>query len=332
MKREAAKKEAEAKKAAGGGGKGKGVAPPPEQENDGCIIDNLLKEIRAGTTLKSTGKRGSTIRRKPTTLSNSDLGKLNSMVTRATTSPLRKTSLTSKSPTPGPIELPADVSTSTAADNVPPPEGGPKVATPSPLPPVIESTPPTPPQQRPQTGDVTIPPSSPQTGWTTPPQEVTTPSTAPPQEVITPPAAPPQEVAAPSQEVATPPVAPLHVANTATDVSATLSSGPARDDKAVLRHNLATTSPDIETVSPATPDLPQTHNTASHPAGDHTSSMVNHTPSTDDTVSPEESIKEYTISENRHAGANGVGTQPTDSLTSGSIEMPSVPVCVHVCV
>ncbi len=84
VKREAAKKaadEAKRKRAEAKGEAGSKVGVVPEPEEDGCIIDNLLKEIRAGTTLKSTGRKG-TIRKKAS-LSSSDLGKLNSMMAKA---------------------------------------------------------------------------------------------------------------------------------------------------------------------------------------------------------------------------------------------------------
>lgn len=101
-KREAAKKEAdEAKRKRGGG---KGVAAAPVVEEEGFIIDNLLKEIRAGTNLKSSGRKA-TLRRKSRNLSNSDMGKLNAMVTRANS---RRS--TSRSP----VITPSKTETSTA--------------------------------------------------------------------------------------------------------------------------------------------------------------------------------------------------------------------------
>ena len=92
-KREAAKKIADEEKrkkriAKGGTGEvagGKVGQPPPIIEENGCIMDNLLKEIRSGTSLKSTGRKG-TIRRK-STLSTADLKKLKSMVSKEATPP-----------------------------------------------------------------------------------------------------------------------------------------------------------------------------------------------------------------------------------------------------
>lgn len=99
-KREAAKKEADAKKAAAGG---KVKAKTPEVEEEGCIIDNLLKEIRAGTSLKSTGRSG-TVRRKGSNLSSSERGKLNSVVSRGRTSN-RSRRRSSKSPSRSPMDI-----------------------------------------------------------------------------------------------------------------------------------------------------------------------------------------------------------------------------------
>ena len=71
-----------------------GVAPP--EEEDGCIIDNLLKEIRSGTTLKSTGRKG-TIRKK-TSLTTSDLSKLNSVMAKASAASPRTSRAPSRTP------------------------------------------------------------------------------------------------------------------------------------------------------------------------------------------------------------------------------------------
>ena len=79
LKREAAKKEADAAKKK----KGIKVGKAPEVEEEGCIIDNLLKEIRAGTSLKSSGRKATVSRKSSTRLSHSDLGKLNKIVSRA---------------------------------------------------------------------------------------------------------------------------------------------------------------------------------------------------------------------------------------------------------
>ena len=53
-KREEARKAAAEKRAAAKGNKAAAVSPPPEE---GCVIDNLLKEIRSGTTLRATARR-----------------------------------------------------------------------------------------------------------------------------------------------------------------------------------------------------------------------------------------------------------------------------------
>ena len=51
-KREEARKAAAEKRAAA-----KGQAAVPEEEQEGCVIDNLLKEIRSGTTLRPTNRK-----------------------------------------------------------------------------------------------------------------------------------------------------------------------------------------------------------------------------------------------------------------------------------
>ena len=87
-KREEAKKaaeEAKRKKLAA-----KGVTPaaePEEPKEETCVIDNLLKEIRAGTTLKRTGQTSIRHRRQTTQLKKTDLKKLNQIVEKAATSP-----------------------------------------------------------------------------------------------------------------------------------------------------------------------------------------------------------------------------------------------------
>ena len=69
-KREAAQKAAAEKRAAAKGNK---PDSPPSEPEDGCIIDNLLKEIKSGTTLRSTNRK--TVRRTPK-LSADELSKL----------------------------------------------------------------------------------------------------------------------------------------------------------------------------------------------------------------------------------------------------------------
>lgn len=87
-KREEAKKaaeEAKRKKLAA-----KGAAPtaePEEPKEETCIIDNLLKEIRAGTTLKPTGQNSVRQRRRASQLKKGDLQKLNEIVEKAATTP-----------------------------------------------------------------------------------------------------------------------------------------------------------------------------------------------------------------------------------------------------
>ena len=56
-RRVAAEKKA-AKAAAAAAAGGAEPHPLPEEEGEGCIIDNLLKEIRSGTTLRPTQRRG----------------------------------------------------------------------------------------------------------------------------------------------------------------------------------------------------------------------------------------------------------------------------------
>ena len=77
-KREEAKKAADAKRKA----KGKEPARASLVEDEGCIIDNLLQEIRTGTTLRKTARK--TIVRKPQ-LSEAELGKLKRIAACATT-------------------------------------------------------------------------------------------------------------------------------------------------------------------------------------------------------------------------------------------------------
>ena len=75
-------------------------AKSPEVADDGNIMDNLLKEIRSGTTLKSSGRKG-TVRRKGSNLSSSELGKLNNMVRSSS----RRSRRSSRSPSKSPREV-----------------------------------------------------------------------------------------------------------------------------------------------------------------------------------------------------------------------------------
>lgn len=68
----------------------KGVAPvaePEEPKEETCIIDNLLKEIREGTTLRRTGQTSVHRRRRGSQLNKEDLEKLNQIVEKAATTP-----------------------------------------------------------------------------------------------------------------------------------------------------------------------------------------------------------------------------------------------------
>ena len=74
------RKREEQRKAAKGTKAARGMAAPPPESNDGCIVDNLLKEIREGTSLRPT-KRPSI--RRSHKLSSSDLKKLHDVATRS---------------------------------------------------------------------------------------------------------------------------------------------------------------------------------------------------------------------------------------------------------
>lgn len=90
-KREEAKKAAEEAKRKKLAAKGVTPAAEPEQpKEETCIIDNLLKEIRAGTTLKSTGQGSVRQRRRTSQLNKGDLQKLNQIVEKAATTPRSK--------------------------------------------------------------------------------------------------------------------------------------------------------------------------------------------------------------------------------------------------
>ena len=90
-KREEAKKAAEEAKRKKLAAKGATPAAEPEEpKEETCIIDNLLKEIRAGTTLKPTGKGSVRQRRRASQLKKGDLQKLNQIVEKAATTPHSK--------------------------------------------------------------------------------------------------------------------------------------------------------------------------------------------------------------------------------------------------
>lgn len=92
-KREEAKRAAEEARRKKGE-KGKAVTEVPEEDIN--IVDNLLKEIRAGTTLRPTkhGKRQS----RPPTLNAEELQKLKKIAEQATTSPRSRKSSSTTSP------------------------------------------------------------------------------------------------------------------------------------------------------------------------------------------------------------------------------------------
>ena len=92
-KREEAKKAAEEAKRKKLAAKGEAPAPEPEEpQEETCVIDNLLKEIRAGTTLRQTGQNSVHKRRRRTSqLNKGDLEKLNQIVEKAASTPRKST-------------------------------------------------------------------------------------------------------------------------------------------------------------------------------------------------------------------------------------------------
>ena len=96
-KREEAKKAAEEAKRKKLAAKGiEAAAEPEEPKEETCIIDNLLKEIRTGTSLRKTGRQ-SVHKRRRSQLNKEDIEKLNEIVGKAASSP-RKSPSTAKEP------------------------------------------------------------------------------------------------------------------------------------------------------------------------------------------------------------------------------------------
>ena len=79
LKRELQKQADLARRASAAAKKGMAVEPPPEEEQ-GCIVDKLLQEIREGTTLRSTKRK--TIRRSDQ-LNNDDIKKLKEIASKS---------------------------------------------------------------------------------------------------------------------------------------------------------------------------------------------------------------------------------------------------------
>ncbi len=88
-KREEAKKAADEAKRKKLAAKGQAPADEPEEPTEEtCVIDNLLKEIRAGTTLRRTGQNSVHKRRRRTSqLKKAELERLNQIVEKSTASP-----------------------------------------------------------------------------------------------------------------------------------------------------------------------------------------------------------------------------------------------------
>ena len=97
-KREEAKKAAEEAKRKKMAAKGEAPTDEPEEpKEETCVIDNLLKEIRAGTTLRRTGQNSVHRRKRQTSqLNKGDLERLNQIVEKAAASPRK-----SLTPVPG---------------------------------------------------------------------------------------------------------------------------------------------------------------------------------------------------------------------------------------
>ena len=85
-KREEQKKAAEEARKKKLEAKGQDPGPPPPEESD-CIIDNLLKEIRAGTTLRATNRTSVRKSRRKSQLNAQDLAKLSVIMGQAAAHP-----------------------------------------------------------------------------------------------------------------------------------------------------------------------------------------------------------------------------------------------------
>ena len=79
----------------------KGIVPdnePEEPKEETCVIDNLLKEIRTGTSLRRTGRSSVHHKRRTSHLNKGDLEKLTQIVEQAATTPRKLSPAASKEP------------------------------------------------------------------------------------------------------------------------------------------------------------------------------------------------------------------------------------------